>query len=286
MENSIYKHIEEFKKITQETEQINSQIYSNLKKINQWANGNNEVGYSTPIKPSNNWAYGSDNNDSLQKKLDLLDDKKKDISQYILKESKKYMISYVGSSNGRIYLAYCFPVDKDKIIKVTFKSQLKRFNASDEFSSSTKGNIETNINSCRGLVNLFDIITNTPDDKRILFCETSKESSIVDFLKKTSSKYLENLESYLDEFKLTDFRNEKLIIDTKNHFSWLHSKIYDAVLHLDIDSAISILKPITFDTDIVADFINYSKEKDKERLFYVLENNLVSETKRSNLPKI
>lgn len=290
MKNDIFKIIENYQEVSKKIDSISNEIgayTANQQKLSYPSSYGND--YSSPLSKNKPLTYGWSEGKSIadyEKELKNAEEIKLEISENIIKESTKYMLSFLYSKENQLQLYYVFPLNKEKIITVNFTSSFKN---SNELNCSTIGRMSTNMNSTRGTVNLFELIKTPEAKKRVFHFSTSKEHSLTDFLKIVAKDYIENIETYIEEYNLDKFKNEKVINDIRTQFSWLHSKIYDSLLHLNLENSERSLKPFNlynFDKGIIEDLIEYGVQKDKERLFYVLENNLSLEASKTKPTKI
>lgn len=285
--SQILEKIKEYNLLQEQISNIERKIGSTVSYFAKKNTNQQEVGYFAPPK---NASYGDWNMDYGKKhetELTKLTQSSKALSESISTDSIKYMFCEVSNPyNSILNFTYIFPNSKDHLIMIPFTVNLKKNIDNNMFltvKASYGHQFSTNVKT---LVSLFDK-NNKQNNTDLVVISDLNENSLPGFLKKCSEIFLNNVVDFIKKSRQPNLvYDEKMILNLKNHFAFLHSKLYDVVTHKDELDAKRVLMPYGVNDSEIKELISYSIDKEKENLFHTLENNLVASSEKTKSIKI
>lgn len=282
--SQILEKIKEYNLLQEQISNIERKIGSTIASSKITAQ---QAGYFSPSSKVSlgDWGYGY--KDNYQTDLIKLTQSSKALSEGISTDSVKYMFCEVSNPyNSILNFTYIFPNTKDHLILIPFTVNLKKNIDNDMFLTVKASYGHQFSNNVKTLVSLFDKNSKQNNTDLVVMSDLN-ENSLPSFLKKCSDLFLNNVVDFIKKSRQPNLAyDEKMIINLKNHFAFLHSKLYDVVTHKDELDAKRVLMPYGVNDSEIKELISYSIDKEKENLFHTLENNLVISSEKTKSIKI
>lgn len=228
-----------------------------------------------------------DSNGNLKKEYKEIGLKLKDITALILKDLCHLMICHITLSySSLVKYTYYFAVSESEMVTIDFNFELKK-NIDNETFLTVKGvfgeRFDYGISFCSNVLSK----QNNEDNSSILMVSDIKNTSLPTFLDNCSNRFLTNITEIIKSSRRPELANQPdKVLSLKNHFEFLHDKLSNVLADKDETEANIKLRPFNVTESKVSKIIKYSIEKEKEHLFYALNNSLTNEKDKSKVTKI